>query len=53
MQAPSGFFTKLVPVVVENFSETFPELKQRQVRVTIDNFCLLQLRQIALNVERI
>jgi alanyl-tRNA synthetase len=31
--APSGFFTKLVTVVVDNFGETFPELKQRQAYV--------------------
>lgn len=28
--APSGFFTSLVNVVVENFSDVFPELKARQ-----------------------
>eukprot|EP01033_Poteriospumella_lacustris_P008915 gene8914-6400_t len=28
--APSGFFAKLVPVVVRNFSDAFPELTTRQ-----------------------
>lgn len=31
--APSGFFAKLVDVVVQNFGETFPELRQRQAYV--------------------
>lgn len=28
--APNGFFAKLVPVVADNFSDAFPELKARQ-----------------------
>lgn len=31
--APNGFFTTLVPVVVENFSNFFPELKAKQAYV--------------------
>ena len=31
--APKGFFTSLVPVVVENFSDHFPELKPKETYV--------------------
>ena len=30
LSAPSGFFTKLVPIVVQNFSDMFPELSARK-----------------------
>jgi alanyl-tRNA synthetase len=33
LNAPPGFFTKLVPVVVDNFCGTFPELRKRQAYV--------------------
>lgn len=33
LNAPAGFFTKLVPVVVANFSDMFPELRQREAYV--------------------
>ena len=29
--APAGFFSKLVPVVVTNFSNIFPELTERKI----------------------
>lgn len=34
LNAPSGFLSKLVPVVVEMLSEAFPELKAKQAEVT-------------------
>lgn len=35
LNAPSGFFVKLVPVVVANFSDAFPELTAREELVTM------------------
>lgn len=34
LKAPPGFFQQLVPVVVENFGEFYPELKENQATIT-------------------